>query len=67
MQASKPAGVRGAFAIGGMEAEEAQDAQVVLGDALLRLADEAHAPRGDVGKPADIVVDGAVGATAKAR
>jgi hypothetical protein len=28
-----------------VEAKEAQDAEIILGDALLRVADEAHAPR----------------------
>ena len=49
----KPARVRRAVAIGGVEAEEAQNAQIILGDALGRLADEAHAPRFEIGKPAD--------------
>ena len=39
-----------------MEAEEAQDAQIILGDARRRIADEAHAPRREIGEPADIVV-----------
>ena len=49
-----------AFAIGGVEAEEAQDTQIVFLDALLRIADEAHAPRVEIGEPADIIVDRAV-------
>ena len=48
-------------AIGGMEAEEAQDAQIVLGDARAGIADEAHAARFEIGKPADVVVHRAVG------
>ena len=39
-----------------VEAKEAQDAQVVFRNALRRFADEAHAPRCDVGEPADVVV-----------
>ncbi len=39
----------------GEEAEEAQDAQIVLGDALRRLADEPYPPRGEIGAPADVV------------
>jgi hypothetical protein len=35
----------------GMEAEEAQDAQVILADARLGILDEADAPGGEVGKP----------------
>ena len=49
-----------AGAIGGMEAEEAQDAQIVFRDALARIADEAHAPRRQIVEPADIIVDRAV-------
>src|SRR6478735_2257176 len=41
----EPLRVRSALAIGGVEAEEAQDAQIVLGDARCRLANEAHPPR----------------------
>ena len=52
--------VGSALAIGGVEAEEPQDAQIVFGDARRRVADEAHAPRLDVGEPADVVVDGSV-------
>ena len=32
-----------AGAIGGVNAEEPQDAQIILGDALVGIADEAHA------------------------
>ena len=39
-----------------MHAKEAQDAQIILGDALAGVADEAHAPGGDVGQPADMVM-----------
>ena len=44
-QAARPAASGAPAAILGREAEEAQDAQVVLADALARIADEAHAPR----------------------
>ena len=67
MQACKPCRVGRALAVGGVEAEEAQDAQIVLGDARRRIADEAHAPRREIGKPADIVVDGAVAREPTAR
>ena len=43
-----------------MKAEEAQDAQVVFLDPPPRLADEAHALRGNIGKAADIIVHLAV-------
>ena len=56
----EPLRVRSALAISGVEAEEAQDAQVVLGDARCRLADEAHAPRLNIVEPAHIVVGGPV-------
>ena len=38
-----------------MEAEEAQDAQVILRDAPQRIADEAHPARGQIVQPAEIV------------
>lgn len=50
------AAVRLALAKGGVDAEEAQDAQVIFRDALVGIADEAHAPQRNVGKPADVVV-----------
>ena len=43
-----------------MKAEEAQDAQIILGDAGRGIADEAHAARVQIGKAADIVVHRAV-------
>ena len=52
--------IRGAFAEMRMKAEEAQDAQIILRDPLSRIADEAHAPRRDVGEAADIIVHHAV-------
>ena len=38
-----------------VEAEEAQDAQMILGDALQRIADEADAPRLQIVDAAEIV------------
>ena len=52
-------------AVGGMHAEEAQDAQIILGDALAGIADEAHALGFDIGKPADMVVHDAAGIDGK--
>jgi hypothetical protein len=57
MQAGR---IGSAVAVYGMKAEEAQDAQVVLGDARGRIADEAHAARRKVGESPDIVVHCAV-------
>ena len=37
-------GIERALAVIGIEAEEAEDAQIILLDAVFRLADEAHAP-----------------------
>ena len=57
----KPRGIGQPMAVSGMEAEEAQDAQIILGDALSRVADEAHAARFEIGKAADVIVHDAVG------
>ena len=46
----------------GREPEEAQDAQVVLADARAGIADEAHAPRGEIGIAFERVEHLAVGA-----
>ena len=62
----KPRGIGQPVAIGGVEAEEAQDAQIILGDAFCRVADEAHAPRFEVRNAADIIVHDAVGARPRA-
>src|SRR6185369_5312070 len=43
-----------------VKTEKAQDAQVVLGDALCRIADEAHSAVAEIGEPTGIVVDRAV-------
>ena len=63
----KPRGIGQSVAIGGMETEEAQDAQIILGDAFSRVADEAHAPRFEIREPADIIVHDAVGGRPRAR
>ena len=43
-----------------LEAEEAQDAQIILGDAACRIADEADLASGEIVETADIIVDDAV-------
>ena len=43
-------------AVMGVEAEEAQQAQHILADARLGLADEAHALGGEIGGPAEGIV-----------
>ena len=43
-----------------MELKETQDAQIILRDAAGGITDKAHAPRGDIGQPVDIVVNVAV-------
>ena len=48
-------------AVLGAKAEEAQDAQVVLADALARVADEAHALGLEIGIAAERIVHRAVG------
>ena len=50
-------GIGQAAAVDRMEAEEPQDAQAVLGDPRPGVADEADAPRLEIGEPADIIVD----------
>ncbi len=55
--AASPAGVGRAGAEARVEAEEAQDAQVILGDAVGGHADEADAAGGEVGDAAEEVVD----------
>ena len=49
------------MAVPGEEPEEAQDAQVILGDARRRVADEAHMPGLEVGQAAQGVDQRAVG------
>ena len=43
-----------------MEAEETQNAQIIFGDTLSRVADKSHAALRKIVNPAGIVVDGAV-------
>ena len=50
-------GVRLARAEAGVEAEEAQDPQMVLGNALQRVADEAHVALLEVVEAAEIIED----------
>ena len=52
--------VEGRPAIPGMEAEEAQHAQAVLGDALVGIADEAHPSGREIGAAAERIVERAV-------
>ena len=63
----KPVRIGRALPVSRVKAEEAQDAQIILGDTLAGIADEAHAARFEVGEAADIVVHRAVGATPTAR
>ena len=49
-----------------MNAEKAEDAKIVFGDALIGIADEAHAPGRDIVKPADMVMHHAFGVDRKA-
>ena len=53
--------IRFARAIGGMNAEEPEDAQVILGDARGGIADEAHAPGADIIQSADVIMHHAIG------
>src|SRR3982075_4350272 len=43
-----------------MNSEKSEDAQVILSDALVRIADEAHAPCRDIRKSADVIVHDAI-------
>ena len=49
-----------ARAEGGVNAEKPENAQIILGDAPVRIADEAHAPCDDVVKAADVIVHDAM-------
>ncbi len=49
--------VERALAVISVEPEEAEDAQIVLGDARFRVADEPHAPGHEVGIAAERVVE----------
>src|SRR5262249_59370944 len=48
----EPFRVGSALAVGGVETEESQDTQIVLGHARCGIANEANAPRLDVGEAA---------------
>ena len=50
-----------ALAVPGLEAEQAQDAQIILADARRGIADEAHPAGFQIRKPADDVEHRAVG------
>ncbi len=50
-KALRPSRIRPAGTVMGEETEEAQDAQVILGDPLGRLADKAHGARVDIRQP----------------
>jgi len=52
--------VEGTRRITGMEAEEAEDAQIVLAHPRLRIADEAHAAGGEILEAVEIIVDDTV-------
>ena len=56
----QPLRVERPLAVSGVKAEEAQDAQIIFGDAPARIADEAHAPRQQIRQAADGVVQRAV-------
>src|SRR5258705_428811 len=55
-----------ARAEGGVNAEKPEDAKIVFRDTPVRIADEAHAPCGDVVQSADVIVHHAVGVNRKA-
>ncbi len=52
--------VERARAVPGVKAKKTQDAQIIFGNPLVRIADETHAARRDVGNAAGIVVNRAV-------
>ncbi len=49
-----------AFAVGSMDPEETQNAQIILGDPLRGLTDKAHPPCLDVRQPANVIMHHAV-------
>ncbi len=49
-------GIGRALAIPSVKTKEAQDAQIIFGDALCRIADEADPARGEIGETVDIIV-----------
>src|SRR5258706_15044338 len=46
--------------IGGMKAEEPQNAQIIFSNALARIADETNAPPVEIGKAPDMIVHNTV-------
>ena len=63
----EPGRIELVMAVFGMEAEEAEDAQAILGDSLRRVADEADAAGDDVVMAADRIVDRCLARRPKAR
>ena len=61
MQARYPARSGSPDAIGGVNAEEPQDAQIVLGNAKIGIADEAHASCRDIRQAPDVIMHDAIG------
>ncbi len=57
---SQPSGVGMTGAIGGVKAEEPQNAQVVFLDAFCGIADETHAAMSKIIEAAGIIVEGAI-------
>ena len=54
-------------AVPGMETEEAQHAQAILGDAPVGIADEAHFMCGEIGAAVERIVERAVADRRRAR
>ena len=50
-------GIEGRRAVMGVETEEAQQAQHILANAGLGIPDEAHALGGEIGRPAEGIVE----------
>src|SRR3954462_8104738 len=58
----QPRAVEQPMPLGGMKAEEPEDAEIVLVDPLFGVADEPHAAGADIAKPADIIMHHTIGA-----
>src|SRR6202022_2252417 len=58
--------IRLAMAVGRVKAEEPEDAQIIFGNALIGIADEAYPSGGDIIEPADMVMDDAIRVDGKA-
>ena len=58
----KPVGIQPLrlVAVPSEKAKEAQDAQIIFGDAFGLIADEPHAPRCEIVEPRRVVVDCAI-------